>query len=190
MNEEDFIKLLAFIANERPERADAIVFIEGDGGSDVKAAVDLYRAKFAPKILITGEIKRGSKSRVLGVFKKMIKLGVPEKNIIMEFNSVSAREQAIEVLKIAKELKWKKIILTAPLYHQPRLYATFIRRMKEVGLNLKIVNCPIRELPWFKKTIHGKRIDLLKTELNKIKKYAKKEHVASLKEITEYERKK
>jgi uncharacterized SAM-binding protein YcdF (DUF218 family) len=190
-NLKDFIQLMAFTVNDEPEKVDVIVFIEGDGSSRPEFAADLYERKFARRILVTGEtVRRGARrrSRTEPVAQSLAKLGVWRKDILLEQESTNTREQALNILKIAKEKKWKKIMLLVPLYHQPRAYATFIQALNEMEYKVKIVNQHVRGLSWFTKTSHGYRTDLLKIELEKINVYLEKGHVASMREILAYQR--
>jgi len=192
MKHSDFILLMALALNDVPEKnSDVIVFVEGDGYSRPRAAARLYRAGFAPKILVSGEVRRPQsrkKLRIDGAVKKLIELGVPPKDILLETKSIGSREEALEILKFAKTHGWKKIIIAAPLYHTPRLYATLVRAINEVGPKVKIVNSAVRGLNWFRATADGQRFKLFKKELEKIERYAARGHVASLREILRYHR--
>ena len=194
MDHRDFIYLMALSLNDVPgkdEPADVIVFVEGDGFSRPRAAARLYQAGFAKKIVISGETRRPQSRKELRIsraIKKFAELGVPSKDILLETKSIGSREEALEILRLAKEHKWKKIILVAPLYHTPRLYATLVRAINEVGPKVKIVNAAVRGLPWFRSTVDGARFKLFKRELEKIQRYSAKGHVATLSEVLTYHR--
>jgi uncharacterized SAM-binding protein YcdF (DUF218 family) len=188
---EQFARLLGFVANDELEKADAILFIQGDGLSRPEVAAELYYRGVAPKIIVTGEIRRNpkkSESRIESVLSVFRKKGIPDQDIIIEPNSINTREQALEMMKLIQSYGWKKIILAVALYHKPRVYATFIRAMNEVGLRVVFIACPVRGLSWFAKTGEGTRYHLLGKELKKINAYAAKGHVASFREVIAYER--
>ena len=192
MEHHDFVYLMALALNDTPERnSDAIVYVEGDGFSRPRAAARLYQAGFASKLVISGETRRPQSRKELRIsraIKKFSELGVPAKDIILETKSIGSREEVIEILNLARKHGWKKIILVAPLYHTPRLYATFVRAINELGPKIKIVNSPVRGLNWFKPTIDGARFNLFKRELEKIKRYFDRNHIADLKEVLAYHR--
>ena len=92
-------------------------------------------------------------------------------------------------MKIVKERKWKRIILVASHFHQLRAFLTFLKTMKEAKLRIKIINVPVRELPWFKRTSLGKnRFQLLESELKKINQYIKKGHLVTVRETLKYQK--
>ena len=55
--------------------------------------------------------------------------GVPRDAIIHEKKSQNTREQAIEVINMAKANNWKKVILVATHEHQYRAYLTFLKEV-------------------------------------------------------------
>ncbi|MBI5147725.1 MAG: YdcF family protein [Parcubacteria group bacterium] len=187
---EQLIEIYAFANNDAPEKADAIVYLEGDSFSRVGRCVELFKKKYASVILISGTDDRPR----LGCFPaqsvklKMVKLGVPNSGLILEENSINTRDQAIEVMKIAKKRKWKKIILVTSLYHQPRAYLTFVGTMVELGMRLRIINDPVRQLPWFRRTPRGTRLNILRGEVRKINIYLAKGHLASFRTVLEYQK--
>ena len=187
----EFIHLFAFVNNDTAEPADVLLFIEGDGSSRPEIAVNLYQAGLAKKIVITGETKRSQelfKSRLPKIILAVSRAGVPREHVIVEDVSISTREQAVAFMKLAKENHWKSATLMAPLYHQPRVYATFNKPMKESKLKIRFVNHPVRELPWFSQSSHGTRLHLLKKELVKINRYSQKGHVASYQDVLAYQK--
>lgn len=187
---DQLIEIYAFANNDAPEKADAVVYLEGDSFARVKRCAELFKKGYAPAILISGTDDRPR----LGCFpakivaKKMIKMGVPASRLILEENSINTRDQAIEVLKIAKKRKWKKIILVTSLYHQPRAYLTFAGTMAEMGMRVRIINEPVRQLPWFARTPRGTRLNILRGEVKKINLYLAKGHLANFKTILEYQK--
>ena len=104
----------------------------------------------------------------------------PPADIIIEENSQSTKEQAINIIELAKKSDWKKIILIASHYHQPRAFLTFLKAMRDAEVKLHIINAPARELSWFERNPWGRRFDLLDAEMEKIERY--KDDLASFKE--------
>lgn len=184
------VQIYAFANNDASEKADAIIYLEGDSFSRVKRCVELFKNGWAPVILISGTDDRPW----LGCFpakavaEKMIEAGVPASRLILEENSINTRDQAIEVMKIAREKKWKKIILVTSIYHQARAYLTFVGTMYETGMLIKIISEPARGLSWFERTPRGTRLKIIHGEIKKINLYLYKGHVANWKTILEYQK--
>ncbi|PIT92563.1 MAG: YdcF family protein [Candidatus Harrisonbacteria bacterium CG10_big_fil_rev_8_21_14_0_10_42_17] len=184
------IEIYGFALNDHLEKADAIVYLEGDSFARVKDCAHIWKKKLAPKIIISGTDDRPE----LGCFpatvvaRKMRNLGVPQKAIIIEDQSINTRDQAIEIMKLAKEQKWKKIILVTSLYHQPRAYLTFVGTMLECKMKLRIINHAVRGLPWFIPTPRGKRLNILRGEISKINLYMRKGHLANFRQILDYQK--
>jgi len=177
-------KILALVLSEPPKKADAIVLLEGDGYFRVKKAIQLYEEKWSKKIIVSGGIinyANGSYPNLLNFLLKK----VPKKSIIIESKSKNTREQAVNVISIAKKNKWKKIILIASHYHQLRAFLTFLKVIEENKILIQIINAPATDLPWFEKNKWGRRIDLFSEEINKITLY--KKHVISYKKAINYQ---
>ncbi len=184
------IEIYAFSNNDLLEKSDAIIYLEGDSFFRVKRCVDLLKKGYAPVILISGTDDRPHLGCYAAqvVAEKMVKMGAPRKKLILEDRSINTRDQAIEVLKIAKKKKWKKIILVTSLYHQPRAYLTFVGTMKEVGMRLKIINDPVRGLSWFEQGPRGTRVNILRGEIKKINLYLSKGHLAHFEDVLLYQK--
>jgi uncharacterized SAM-binding protein YcdF (DUF218 family) len=181
-------KFIALVDNDSIQISDAIVLLEGDGLNRYQKAVDLYNNKWADKIIFSGAItdyEYGS-FPFLDVLPHILKTGVPEKAIIHENKSLNTREQAIEVIKLAKKNNWKRIIMVATHEHQYRAYLTFLREVLDNHRSLMLFNAPVRNLSWFTETGWGVRFDRLDMEFNRIEKYSKLGHLATYKEAIEY----
>jgi len=187
---DQLIEVYSFSFNDYLERADAIIYLEGDSFSRVKKCVELWKCKYAPVIVISGTDNRPE----LGCYpattiqKKMMHLGVPKKRMILEDNSINTRHQALEVMKLVRRYGWKKIILVTSLYHHPRAYLTFVGTMLECRLRIKIINHTVQGLPWFIPTPRGKRLDILRDEVGKINEYLGKGHLANFDQILAYQK--
>ena len=175
-------KLLFLIFNEPLTKADVIVLLEGDGYARLPHAIRLYQEGWASKIMVSGD----ADNEAYGSFPahklvvKLYKMGIAPADIIIEENSQSTKEQAINIIELAKKSDWKKIILIASHYHQPRAFLTFLKAMRDAEVKLHIINAPARELSWFERNPWGRRFDLLDAEMEKIERY--KDDLASFKE--------
>ncbi|MBI3334883.1 MAG: YdcF family protein, partial [Candidatus Portnoybacteria bacterium] len=112
--------------------------------------------------------------------------GIPEKNIILEVESLNTRQQGVNVMEIVKEEEWKRIIIVASHYHQYRAFLTFLQARKKAHAGVDIINGWVKNLSWTKPERYGRRIDLLKNEFDRIEEYQQKGDVASFKEGIDY----
>ncbi|MFA4833305.1 MAG: YdcF family protein [Patescibacteria group bacterium] len=187
--ELDKIKLAALVFNDRIKKSDVVVCLEGDHYARLMHTLEVFQGGWAERILVSGGYEAPPFSipaRVLA--EKLYKNGIPRGRVLLEEKSLNSYDQGVEVMKIIKEKKWKKIILVASHFHQPRAYLTFLKTMKKAGLKIQIFNSPARELSWFNLISLGKsRLGLFEDELNKIDDYSRKGHVATVKEAIEYQ---
>lgn len=173
---------MALVNNDCIEKSDAVICLEGDGYARVNQTIKIFQLGLAKQLVISGGFKGETDFTIPAsqLLKKFIGQ-IPKEKIIIEEKSQNTYEQGIEVIKIAKQKKWEKIIIVASHFHQARAYLTFLKAMQKAGLKIKIFNSPARDLPWFRKTALGiSRLELLEEEFKKIKAYAKNNHIASL----------
>jgi uncharacterized SAM-binding protein YcdF (DUF218 family) len=179
-------KFIILISNETIKKSNAIILLEGDGINRVNHAIWLYKNKYANKIVFSGNIinyEYGSYP-ISDIQPLLLKSGVKKEDILHENTSKNTHEQALEVVNIAKNNSWNKIILVASHYHQYRAYLTFLKVILETYPSLIMFNSPVRNLNWFEDLIWGKRFELLELEFKKIKEY--KNHVASFEKAVNY----
>jgi uncharacterized SAM-binding protein YcdF (DUF218 family) len=182
-------KIIAIVDNDCIEKSDAIILLEGDGYNRYRKAVDLYNQGFAKKIVFSGGItdyEYGSYP-FSDILPYMLDLGVPEYNIIHENVSQNTREQAVEVMKLALENNWQKLILVATHEHQYRAYLTFLKEISVLNRNIVLYNAPVRNLKWFDTNPWGRRIDRLEQEMERIEFYFHKGHLAGVEETIKYQ---
>lgn len=182
---EEFLTLLF---NDPLEKADAVVMLCGDGFNRLDATIEIYKKKWTDKIVISGgsdNLSYGSIPAPI-IKQKFTDQGISSESIILEDKSQNTKDQAVNILELAKKEKWNTIILVASHYHQPRAFLTFIKQLKKSHSDLKIINYPARNLSWSEDNKWGKRIDLLKGEFEKIKEYGKLGDVSDFEEGVEY----
>lgn len=183
-------KAIALIDNDCLKKSDAIVLLEGDGLNRYQKAVELYKNGWADRIIFSGGItdyEYGS-FPYSDVLPHILQTGVPQEAIIHEDKSLSTREQAVEVVKIAKNNEWKKLILVATHEHQYRAYLTFLRETLDKYPELVLYNAPVRNLSWFTETGWGTRFDRLDKEFERIEKYSSFGHLATFEEVIVYQK--
>lgn len=183
-------KILAIVDNDCLMPSDAIILLEGDGFFRYREAVSLYKNGMAPKIVFSGNIvdhDYGSYpfSEVLPL---MLKAGVPVCDIIHEDKSLNTKEQAVEVVRMAMERGWKRLILVASHEHQYRAYLTFLREVLDTKSGIALYNAPARNLRWFVNAGWGTRIERLEAEIIRIEKYTAMGHLAHAQEVIDYQK--
>jgi uncharacterized SAM-binding protein YcdF (DUF218 family) len=184
-----FLTAIALIDNDCLKASDAIVLLEGDGLNRYQKAVDLYNAGWAKRIIFSGGItdyEYGS-FPYSDVLPRILDKGVPREAIIHENKSLNTREQAVEVIGMAVERRWEKLILVATHEHQYRAYLTFLREALDKHPALVLYNAPVRNLKWFSENPWGKRIERLQQELERIEKYTRLGHLATPEEVIQYQ---
>jgi len=183
-------KFISIVDNDLLSLSDAIILLEGDGLNRYSHAVDLYKKGLAPLILFSGAIvnyKYGSFPFPI-IREKIIDLGVNDADLLHEDVSLNTKEQADQVIKIALEKKWSRLILVASCEHQYRAYLTFLRPIIDLKTNIILFNSAPRNLSWFEQTEWGIRYERLDQEFERIDTYSKLGHLATYKEAIDYQR--
>jgi uncharacterized SAM-binding protein YcdF (DUF218 family) len=110
-----------------------------DAGDRVWYGANLYRAGKAPKIIVSGARiawKGDGNPESEDLTKLLVRMGVPEADIIPESYSLNTRENAVNVQKILKAQNFKSILLVTSAMHMPRSIAIFKR------LGIKVIAAP------------------------------------------------
>lgn len=183
-------KFIVLVDNDCIKKSDAIILLEGDGINRCKKAIELYKLGFAEILVFSGGItdfNYGSIPFSL-IYPELINAGIPPTAIYHESKSQNTKEQATQIIKMARENSWKKLILIASHYHQYRAYLTFLHEILNSNRDIIIYNSPAKELKWFEETGWGKRFDLLDAEFERIEKYTKLFHLGTYNEAIEYQK--
>lgn len=144
-------KLLELIKKEEPEKADAIVWLQGDMYDRGIRSLELFQEGYADKIVVSGNDSLNKPGENLVTAEEMAQWlkekGLKPEEIIIDNQSFNTRYQAVNVLALAERNNWKRIILVASLYHQPRAFLTFLKRAEEINWQGKLINQPA-EFNW------------------------------------------
>lgn len=186
-------KLQKYLMNKEPEAGDAIVWLQGDRYDRGKKVLVLFKEKYAPLILLSGNNvllsprqRPGEKNISLPAMKRwLIKNGVKSRHIIVDDKAMNTKGQAMNVISLAQKKRWKRIIIAGSIHHQLRAFLTFLGAADTLGWKGKIINQPFL-LPWDK--IPGGRNKssraIFRDELKKI--YFYHQDAASFKRGEEY----
>ena len=182
--------IMAIVDNDCLTPSDAAILLEGDGFFRFKKAVDLYNRGLVKKIVFSGNIiDKDYGSYPFEEIKPLIlEGGVKEEDLIHENVSLHTRQQAVEIVKMAKQYGWKKLALVASHEHQYRAYLTFLREVLDTKSGIILYNAPVRNLNWFIDSGWGTRFDRLSAEIERIEKYSAMGHLATAKEVVEYQK--
>lgn len=181
--------IMAIVDNDCLKHSDAIILLEGDGIHRYQKAVDLYQKGYGNKIVFSGNIvdKPYGSFPYEEIKPLILKAGVSETDLIHENISLQTQQQAVEVVKMAMEKGWKRLVLVASCDHQYRAYLTFLRQVLDTESGIILYNAPVRNLDWFVDSGWGARLDRLKGEFDRIEKYTALGHLANAQEVIEYQ---
>lgn len=106
----------------------------------VQHAVNLYKDKYAPKLLFSGGTDFEDGANEAQTMEKIASsLGVPSKDILLEPNSTSTYENLLFSKKILQNKNFKSIILVTEPFHSPRA------RLVARHLELSVFTSPARK---------------------------------------------
>lgn len=147
---KQFKILYDLVVGEKPQKAEVIVWLQGDRYDRAPKVFKLYKEGWAKKIIISGNnVLIGGKKRVgennisLDEMKNyLLKKGIERKSILIDDGAMNTKDQAKHILKIALNKKWSKLILVGSSYYQPRAFLTFLKQAEKLKWVGKIVNQP------------------------------------------------
>ncbi len=182
--------IMAIVDNDCLTCSDAAILLEGDGFFRFQKAVDLYKKGIVSKIVFSGNIidKDYGSYPFEEVKPYILGAGVPEEALIHEDKSTQTKQQAEEIVKMAREKGWKKLALVASHEHQYRAYLTFLREVLDTKSGIILYNAPVRNLNWFVDSGWGTRFERLSAEFDRIDRYSAMGHLATAVEVVEYQK--
>lgn len=181
-NKQKLKRIYDLLVEEKPDFADAVVWLQGDRYDRAGKTLNLYNNGWAKIIIISGnnvlignEVRVGENNISLNKMKDyLLRKGIQEKNIIVDDGSMNTRDQAEHILKIAKSKNWSKLILVGSSFYQPRAFLTFLKQTEKVKWTGRIINQPAL-VAWNKKPSGRDKTAkiIFSQELEKIEKYKK-----------------
>ena len=160
------------------KQADAIVVLTGeDAIPRADTAFQLLKQGAAQVIVLTGNMDDPpAKQDAKRVAAYLMGQGLAPDRIVLESRATQTREQAVNVVAMAVERGWARLLLCVSAYHTPRAYLTFLRALQDIGKAeaIQIVAVPASQSAWFR-TPDGvasmTRVQLLDLEFSKIALY-------------------
>ena len=112
--------------------ADVMVVLGGGSHDRPERAAELFKERFAPRILVSG----------LGdcaIYRRsLIQAGVPSQAILMEDQSRTTRENAILAVNLLRHQDVRHVIIVTSWYHSRRALACF----EHYGPEIQFYSCP------------------------------------------------
>ena len=144
-----FLELGRFMAAEDPlQKADAIFVFSGTRVERPLEAYDLYRARYAPRIVVTRAVAEQAMSfveekgiRIASDFDLnrtvLLQLGVPESALITPTRiHDNTAEEAETLHELVQRYHWHTIILVSSKYHLRRVALATRRELAGTGVTL------------------------------------------------------
>ncbi|HTY13512.1 MAG TPA: YdcF family protein [Candidatus Omnitrophota bacterium] len=137
----------ALVVQDKLEKADAILVLAGDNnGERVAQAVQLYRGKWAPRLLMSGGPAAWRLTYAENMREEAKFLGVPDKDIFLQDKSESTHDDAMYSLPILKKLGARTIILVTSPYHTRRASMVLRKMYRRDGI--RIIPYPVQNSKW------------------------------------------
>lgn len=169
-------KLQTLVTTQHSEKADAIVWLQGNMYDRGTKVLELYRGGYAPYIVVTGNNVRVVDDDSVGVDDIVVwlkKHGVSQEAIILDKQSLNTYNQAVQVMALAKERDWSAILLVGSTHHQFRAFLTFLRQARVQKWGGLIINQPVA-IAWDVKPSGRRKTtrEAFQDELAKVQEYA------------------
>ena len=140
-----------FLVREDPlEQADVIFVLAGGRVDRWLEALELYRARWAPRIVLSpGRMERAEMAlRERGIRlptevevarDAMLQLGIPGEAVeIMPGNLDNTAQEAAALRAFASKTSWRRIIVVTSRYHSRRTGFAFRREFRQAGVHIAV----------------------------------------------------
>ncbi|WP_462410461.1 YdcF family protein [Neobacillus sp. Marseille-QA0830] len=160
------------LVDDSIRKSDAIIVLSGDRGERVEKAVDLYLKGYGKYFVISGGPVYNDVTAAELMKAHAIKLGVPEKAIIMEDLSDSTYENAHFTKQVIQPYNFSTAIVVSSNYHMKRVKMIFDREFKDTTIKLYYAGAKDRNFTPKRWWSNNKSIMLTITEYIKMIGYA------------------
>ena len=142
-----FVRAGAFLASPRgaPVNADAIIALGGDSGYRAMEVGRLFKAGWAPRVLITGLEASPSASRNHYLNWRAMVLadsGVPRESMWFDTDSISSWDEAANTRKLMEARGWKRVLVVSDPPHLRRLHWTWHKAFAGSNLEYVLIAAP------------------------------------------------
>jgi uncharacterized SAM-binding protein YcdF (DUF218 family) len=121
---------------QSPVKADLIAALGGDNGARADRMLQLYRAGYANKLLLTGPETSNPKLRAVHQSwraRYLVEEGVPEGALLFDRRSKNSYEEALNTLELMRAMKLDRVIVVSDLPHMRRVDWTWRRVFEGSG---------------------------------------------------------
>lgn len=125
-----------------PSQADVLVVLGGDVGDRTVAAVRLYAAGVAPRVLITGLEASPAQARRAYLdwrAQMLVEGGIPADRIIHDVESGNSWQEAVNTRRLMEVQGWRRALVVSDPYHMRRLSWAWGRVFEGSGLAYSLV---------------------------------------------------
>ncbi len=119
------------MVNEEPVKSDVIIVLAGDEGGRTDYGITLFEEGYSDKLLLTGCIESTDK-----MVQQAIAAGLTENEIIIEDQSVSTYENALNSKQLLLEAGYQSAIVVTSDYHMKRSSLVFNKAFKDTDISL------------------------------------------------------
>ena len=140
-----------FLVDEDPvESADAVFVLAGSRAARWMEALELYKEKTTPHIVLSSDRMEGAEFELLArgirlprhsdlAREAMIKLGVPGGAVEVIRSPVdNTAQEAIVARALAAERGWKRLLIVTSKYHTRRARFAFVREFRGSGIEIRM----------------------------------------------------
>ncbi|MDD4179932.1 MAG: YdcF family protein [Candidatus Margulisbacteria bacterium] len=125
------------VIQDKLAKADIIIILGGDNnGERAEQGIALYRAGYAPKLLMSGGPLAWRLTYAEWMKKQVVESGIPAAAIILQDKSRSTIEDAKFTLPLLKQYNIKSVILVTSPMHTRRAKRVFTRLLKPANIGL------------------------------------------------------
>lgn len=124
------------LIHETPQQVDAIIVLSGGSGR-VEKAVELYKAGYAPYIILSNSKESTGVSG--DMLQTALDLGIPQDVLLTEDAALSTYQNAEFTLPIMKEHGFTSAIIVSSDFHMRRVKFIFDHVYKKSGIELTYV---------------------------------------------------
>ncbi len=135
----------AWVVDDPLEKAQAIVVLGGDSraGDRLRHAVQLYRAGWAPRIVLSGAAFRTYFNESELMAHEAKRLGVPPEHLIIALGTAdSTLEEALGLRQVLAKHDFRKIIVVTSNFHTRRTRTIFLSVYRPLGARIIVSAAP------------------------------------------------
>ena len=126
---------------QSPVKADLLFALGGDRGARADRVLEIYRAGFAPRILLSSEgiHQKGRGAYLTWQASYLVDGGVPGNILLFDRSSTSSWEEAVNCRRLMQELKLKSVVVVSDPPHMRRLSWIWNKVLAGSGMEYRLV---------------------------------------------------